>query len=404
MRPPADKTNAARTRCRIAQRFTLRLSSGELPPAQRIRRQESSLARRGSGELSVAVAVAAAVVIVVLLVVVLLVAGVLWWRWSGQPPPAGPRGAQGAGRQVDPALVRYIELVSWPVALGEVHALAVGPADQLYVAGAQAICVLNADGRQRAKFALPGEPYCLAAAGAPGEDGSGEGPLPDAAGSAEPPRDEVLLYVGLGDHLEVWSAEGQRLAAWDAPAPEARFTSIAVSGEHVFVADAGSRVVWHYDRQGAVQGEIGRPDRERRIPGFLITSFHFDLAVGGDGLLYVVNPRALRLEAYTLRGDLEAHWGRGAPTIEGFFGCCNPAHFSVLPDGRFVTVDKGLPHVKVYSPEGRFECVVAAAEQVESLPADLAADSRGRVLVLDGRQKAVRVFSPLTAAPKSGGL
>ncbi len=358
-------------------------------------------ARRGSGELSVAVLLVA--VAVLALVVVLPVAGWLWWRWSVGRAPDSPGGGPGAAGRVDPALIRYIELVSWPVALSEVRALAVGPADELYVAGAEAICVLNADGKQQAKFALPGEAYCLAAAGAPGENGSGAGPLPERAGPAErPPGDEVLLYAGLGDHVEVWSAEGQRLAVWDPPAPEARFTSIAVSGENVFVADAGSRVVWHYDRQGVLQGEIGRPDPARRIPGFLITSFHFDLAAGGDGLLYVVNPRALRLEGYTLAGDLEITWGKGAPTIEGFFGCCNPAHFAVLPDGRFVTVDKGLPHVKVFDPQGRFECVVATAEQVEDLPADLAADRAGRVLVLDARRRAVRVFSRLATAREDG--
>lgn len=353
--------------------------------------------RRGSAEFSVAV-VAVVALAALAIATILLVAGGLWWARRAAPAPGGA----GAAGRVEPALIRYIELVSWPVALNEVRALALGPADEMYVAGADGLCVLAADGRPRAKFALAGEPYCLAAALSAAEQTSQQNLAPAEAspGSAE----EVLLYVGLSDHVEVWSAAGRRLAAWDAPAPEARFSSIAVSGEHVFVADAGSRVVWHYDRQGTVQGEIGRPDPARRIPGFLITSFYFDLAVGGDGLLYVVNPRALRLEGYTFGGDLETTWGRGAATIEGFFGCCNPAHFAVLPDGRFVTVDKGLPHVKLYSPEGRFECVVASAQQVGGLPADLAADSQGRVLILDAQQKAVRVFSRLATSPGGGGL
>jgi len=340
--------------------------------------------------------VAGAMVAVVVVVIVLVLAGWLWWRWSVRPAPAGPRGAQSPGRQVDPALIRYRQAAVWPVALGELRALAVGPGDEVYVAGTEGLCVLGPDGIQRTKFALSGEPYCLAAGREVGQHISGQSAA--AEDQQPPPPDKVLLYVGLSDHVEVWDTQGRRRAEWEVPGEKARFTSIAVVDEHVFVADAGSRVVWHYDRQGTLQGEIGRPDRARHIPGFLITSFHFDLALGADGLLYVVNPRALRLEGYTFGGDLETYWGQGAPTIEGFFGCCNPAHFSVLPDGRFVTVEKGLPHVKVFSPEGRFECVVAAAEQIKNLPADLAADGQGRVLVLDPRRQAVRVFSRLRTA------
>jgi hypothetical protein len=57
-----------------------------------------------------------------------------------------------------------------------------------------------------------------------------------------------------------------------------------------------------------------------------------------------------------------------------------------------VTSEKGLARVKVYGPQGDFECVVAAGTQLGGTPADVAVDARDRVLVLDGRRRLVRVF------------
>ena len=77
-----------------------------------------------------------------------------------------------------------------------------------------------------------------------------------------------------------------------------------------------------------------------------------------------------------------------------------------LPDGRFVTGEKGIPRVKIYSPEGKFECVVvgpdvlspnfsATTETRDDLrlhPVDLAVDGKSRIIVLDPNAAKVRVF------------
>ena len=66
----------------------------------------------------------------------------------------------------------------------------------------------------------------------------------------------------------------------------------------------------------------------------------------------------------------------------------------MLPDGRYVTSEKGLLRVKVYDAEGRFESLVADASTLgdDTSPREVAADSRGRVLVLDTPTRSVRVF------------
>lgn len=132
------------------------------------------------------------------------------------------------------------------------------------------------------------------------------------------------------------------------------------------------------------------------------------MAIHPDGWLRVVNPGALRVEAFSFDGNLELFWGKAAADIEGFFGCCNPANMVVLPDGRCITAEKGLIRVKVYSADGQFESVVAgpqsfgaaAAVTNESLSdheytaVDLAVDSTGRVIVLDLTTGQIHVFEP----------
>jgi hypothetical protein len=274
-------------------------------------------------------------------------------------------------RKVDPKLIEYDEAGTIETGLREPRGLAVDAQDKVYVAGDEAVLVFGSGGTRQAELAVGGQPRCLAVAA----DGT--------------------LYVGMKDHVEVFDPKGARKAAWKSLGEKAVLTSIAASEGNVFVADAGNRVAVRYDPSGKPLGLIGKKDEKRNVPGFIIPSPHFDLAMGREGLLWVVNPGRHKLQAYTADGDLEASWGKPSPAIEGFSGCCNPTDFALLPDGRFVTSEKVLPRVKVYTAEGHFECVVAGpdqfSKQAEGL--DLAVDSKGRILVLDPAAKKVRIFT-----------
>ena len=274
---------------------------------------------------------------------------------------------------VDPALIRYGQTAAWPTDFKEAHALAVGPDDQVYVGGYRAVRVFHPDGTAGREIALEGTPQCLVVAG---------------RDHARPGR----IYVGMEDHVEVYSAAGKRVAAWKSLGAKAFLTALAAAEEDVFAADAGNCIVWHYDTNGKLKGRIGDPDKARNYPGFLISGRYFPLTLGSDGLLDVVNPRALRVEVYTFTGDLERSWGKVLSGIEGFFGCCNPVYLATLPDGRFVTVEKGARRVKLYSAQGKFDCVVAGPEQLPAESGPVAADGRGRILVLDPAASVVRVF------------
>ena len=289
--------------------------------------------------------------------------------------------------KIDPKLVLYEELgESYVTGLKHARAIAVDDAGVIYVAGDDVISRSNSSA-----IKLSGMPMCLAV---------------DSEGN---------IYVGLKGHVEVYDVNGKRLATWGSLGERAVLTSIAVSENSVFVADAGNRIVVHYDLDGNVVGRIGAKDEKRNIPGFVIPSPYFDLAIADDGLLRVVNPGLHKIEAYTFDGDLEFSWGKASPAIDSFCGCCNPINFAILSDGSFVTCEKGLTRVKIYDPYGVFVGVVASVEQLAAGEAvrvcdlsedcqvggfDVAVAPDGRVFVLDVNKGVVRIFAKKASVEK----
>lgn len=287
--------------------------------------------------------------------------------------------------RVDPNLILYEESAE-PIRTGfsAAKSIALDAKGSVYVAGDQSVRVFSASSDLIDEIELSQTPGCLAV---------------DTDGS---------VFVGLGDHVEVYDAKGQPVASWSSLGADAILTSIVVSQRDVFVADAGNRVVIRYDRDGNVITRIGEKDPARNVPGFIVPSAYFDLALSGDGLLRAVNPGNLRVDAYTFDGDFEFSWGRRSVEIEGFCGCCNPVNIAVLPGGGFVTCEKGLVRVKAYDSQGEFEGVVAGPAQlvrfgdvrVCDLPEecqaggfDVAVDGAGRVYVLDTIKNVVRTFT-----------
>jgi hypothetical protein len=80
--------------------------------------------------------------------------------------------------------------------------------------------------------------------------------------------------------------------------------------------------------------------------------------------------------------------------IDGFCGCCNPSHFTIMADGSFITSEKGIARVKIYNRIGEMTSVVAAPENFNegTVGLDLAVDSQQHIYVLDRKRNQVRIF------------
>jgi hypothetical protein len=285
--------------------------------------------------------------------------------------------------RTDPKLIGYTETGRWNSRLASARRILAGPENRIHIAAGSAITLFTAEGERVWESALPDAVRCATVAG----DGS--------------------VFAGLRGTILEFDARGRKQNSWEVPDKKAWLTGLAVGGNDLFAADSGNRIVWRFDRSGKLLGRIGGKNEERNIPGFVVPSPYLDVKIHRDGLLRVNNPGRHRVEAYTFDGDFEGSWGKPSAGIEGFCGCCNPVSIALLPDGRFVTAEKGIPRVKVYGLQGGFECVVAGTElftenarmgggggfaDAAMAGLDVAVDSLERVFILDRVTSEVRVM------------
>jgi DNA-binding beta-propeller fold protein YncE len=290
--------------------------------------------------------------------------------------------------KIDPKLIQYAETQKITTEMQAPKCIAIDVNDRLYIGGDQMVKVFDRNSVPQTVLKLPGQPHAVTM----GADGQ--------------------IYVALKNQFLAFDAAGKETGKSEPLGEKSVLTAIAQRGDWVYLADAGSREVLICDKAGAIQKRIGRMDTAAKGQGFQVPSPYFDLLVD-DAHLYVVNPGRNLVQIYTHDGNFEQAWGGTGLSVERFSPCCNPSHIARLADGRFVTSEKGINRIKVYSAKGEFQCVVAgpeelgrSAEQAQKaiddatagIVFDIACDSAGKVYALDPARKLVRVFASKVAA------
>jgi hypothetical protein len=285
-------------------------------------------------------------------------------------------------RVVDSSRLCYREIRQIPLSLEEAAGLTVDVYNNVYVAGDKKVMVFDAGWNHKTDFKIDSLAQCIAA----GTKNS--------------------LFIGVGAHVEEFGINGKPVHNWKAYNEDGYITSIVQIGDYIYAADAANKLVLKYNEAGQLQGEIGLRDTARGIDGFVIPSMYFDVAKGPGEDLWVTNPGRHQLQNFSEQGKLNTSWGEASMQLEGFAGCCNPIHFAILPDGCFVTCEKGLDRIKIYNQAGIFVCVVSAPTSIDeaalsncSIGArvhDIAVDSSGNILVLDASSKLIRVYQALS--------
>ena len=270
------------------------------------------------------------------------------------------------------SLPRFRELAPVKPSLAEIAGITTGTKGRIYVSGKGGVEIFDSAGKTLNRFTVPFFSDCISL-------------MPDGN-----------LILGAGDHIELWNPSGARISEWAAVDTASVITSVAADPSFVYAADAGKKIVYRFDHKGNLLGSIGEKDPVSRVPGFVIPSPFFDVAINSRGELWVANTGRYELEEFSPEGNLIKSWGQASMGLDGFAGCCNPTHFAFLPDGSFVTSEKGIVRVKISKADGSFLCLVAGPESFEegTKGLDLAVDIRGRILVLDPVKHLVRIFIP----------
>jgi hypothetical protein len=270
--------------------------------------------------------------------------------------------------KVDSTLILYKEQKNFKIGFNAPAGICYSN-NKIYLVGDSRLQIIEPDGKLVSEINLDEQPTCVFAS----------------------PEN---IIIGNKKSVTVLKADGSKLSEWKDFSDSTVITSIAEKAGKVFVADAGKRKVWIFNLEGKKVGEFEGKTSNSQIHGFIVPSPYFDLAFNADGELWVVNPGKHSLENYTSDGVLRTFWENQSIKIEGFNGCCNPAHFAFTQDGSFVTSEKDLVRVKIYKPSGEFLGVVAPPSKFEAKghAPDVAVDDQGNIYALDFDRKVIRLF------------
>jgi hypothetical protein len=273
-------------------------------------------------------------------------------------------------KSVPDELIHYKESKNFKIGFEEPAGLTIEK-DKIYLVGDRKLKVIDLSGKLLSEVEFSEKPKTVEISGA-------------------------KIYVAFERSIQIIDETGAVKDEWKLTNENSYITALAAYEDNIFVADAGVRKIMRFNTKGELQNEFEGKASEDVLHGFIIPSPYFDIDINEYGDLWVVNPGLHTLENYTSEGNLREHWKASGARTEGFSGCCNPAHYTFLPDGSFVTSEKGLVRIKVYKPSGEFSGVVAApnkfADILEGQAPDLATDSQGNIYALDFDRKVLRVF------------
>ncbi|HUU44048.1 MAG TPA: NHL repeat-containing protein [Planctomycetota bacterium] len=262
--------------------------------------------------------------------------------------------------------------------VGDLRGIDVDRADRLYLVGSSGLHVLDAEGTERLRVAVPADANSVSVA------------------------DDGTLWVGCPQAVLKFGVDGKPLGNIGTPGEDVgeltHVTSVLASGGSVFVADADPRqmCVHRFRTDGTFLNDVGRHAQDKKeFLGLVLPSPHLDMATDADGHLLVTNTGRLRVEVYDPDGGHPLRtWGTSGIAPDAFSGCCNPVSLALTPDGYVVTGEKGMfARVKVYDRDGKLLAYIPPSTfpgSPESM--DLAVDSAGRIYVAYPVKDTVMVF------------
>lgn len=206
--------------------------------------------------------------------------------------------------------------------------------------------------------------------------------------------DDKQIIIAYKNYITILDSLGSMISKSEIENDTSVFTSIAILDSTIFIADAGNRKVIIYNLKAVRLGSFtGVYNASNDRLGFIVPSPYFDLIVNNSKELWVVNPGTHSIQNYSTKGDLIDFWTKSSNSMEGFVGCCNPAHITVLDNGSIVTAEKGHVRIKVYSNKGELLSIVAPSDSFteKGKAPDIVAEG-DKIFALDFDKKLIRIF------------
>ncbi len=162
------------------------------------------------------------------------------------------------------------------------------------------------------------------------------------------------LLVAMQDAILRLNDAGAQIGRWSV-ADGVAVTSISAGSDSVYVGDGVHGKVHRFNASGQYQGSLDQT--------FAAAANFFPVEVDAEGRLHVAHSSRHRVETFSPAGISVASWGAKSRDAAGFSGCCNPVDLAVLPDGKFVTAERGQPRIKLFSSKGDYIKTLAEPEQ-----------------------------------------
>jgi hypothetical protein len=271
-------------------------------------------------------------------------------------------------KQVDANLIAYTETMQINL---QTNATAIAYSKQkLYLLYDSYLQIITTHGQEKERIAIPNKPLSMAI---------------DL---------DNQIFIGYQNFIALYNPKGAEIKRSVPETDNSKFTSLALSKKHIFVADAGQKQIIVYDMElnpiHSFKGESGVSE----LHGFILPSAHFYLAVNSEQELWVVNPGVHSIQNYSTDGRLRGYWSKPSYDITGFSGCCNPYYLAFLSDGSMVTSEKGLVRVKIHKPSGELLAVIASPSKFTngSKAPGIAIDENDNLFLLDFDRKLIRFF------------
>ncbi len=211
--------------------------------------------------------------------------------------------------------------------------------------------------------------------------------------------DDGNMYVLDGDRpIKVYDYRGEFLRHLElpgfAPTDKPLFSAIAfdVNGD-LWVGESRSGQVLAYDRQLNPKLKIGSygdgPGQFNGIVGIALDEKN----------VYVASYEGVAVQVFTRQGRLLRGWGHHEAGIENV---SLPAGIAVDAKGRVILLDTLRQEIKYFTPEGKLIDLFGGLGReagAVAYPTDLSMDRRGRLCVADNGNLRAQVLAPVDAPP-----